>query len=530
MKRRDFLSSIGLAGAGISLNAFSQSSNQENRPNIVLILADDLGFSDIGCYGGEICTPNLDRLAGGGLRFTQFYNTARCCPTRASLLTGLYPHQAGVGMMVGNLGFPSYQGYLNDRCVTLAEALKRADYNTFMAGKWHVGNKRPHWPIDRGFDRYFGLISGACSYWELMPGREMAYDNRSWRPNPEDDSFYMTDAFADHAVQFLNEADQSENPFFLYLPFTAPHWPLHAWPEDIAKYRGQYRIGWDELRRRRHRRMIELGIVEDKWPLSPRHERVPAWEDADNPDEQDLRMAVYAAMVDRMDQNIGRVLKKLEQMNAMDNTLILFLSDNGACHVMVNRGEPGIPPGPRGGYWGYDYPWANAGNTPLRMFKQYCHEGGISTPLIAHWPARIKARNALTHQTGHVIDIMATCLDAAGIDYPATYHGKELIPLEGKSLVPIFDGERREGHDVIYWEHRGNRAVRKGDWKLVSTYDGNWELYNIADDRTELNNLAENMPEKYDELLRLYRAWAERCGVKTPGELAERRKEMRKQK
>jgi len=502
-----------------------EQPDAERRPNIVVILADDMGFSDLGCYGSEIETPNLDRLAAGGVRFTQFYNTARCCPTRAALLTGLYQHQAGVGQMANDLGFPSYQGYLNGRCATIAELLRDAGYVTLMSGKWHVGERPPHWPRQRGFDRYFGLISGACSYWELMPRRKMAFDDAPWRPDPQDDSFYMTDAFGDHAVRFLDEHAARGKPFFLYLPFTAPHWPLHAWPEDIAKYRGKYLAGWDKLRRQRHQRMIELGIVEANWKLSPRHPNVPSWQSVEDKDVQDLRMAVYAAMIDRMDQNIGRVMSKIDELGATDKTLVMFLSDNGGCHVMVNRGKPGIPPGPRGGFWGYDYPWANASNTPLRMFKQFTHEGGIATPLICYWPDGIKQARRLTKQTGHVIDIMPTCLEAAGVDYAETFDGRELIPLEGESLLPAMRNPKANEPRTLYWEHIGSKAVRSGDWKLVADRDRKtWELYDLVADRTELHDLSSKRPEKANELLAAWDAWATRVGVVDRQTIEKRRK------
>ena len=331
MLRRTFLAqSAGLLAA----------RNTERRPNIVLIMADDMGFSDIGCYGSEIRTPNLDGLAARGIRFTQFYNTARCCPTRSSLLTGLYAHQAGVGHMVSDRGFPAYQGYLNDRSVTIAEALRPAGYTTLMAGKWHVGEDRPHWPVDRGFDRYFGLISGGSNYFRLDPGRQMALDNQPYTPPAE--GFYMTDAFTDHALGFLDQAAAKTQPFFLYLAYTAPHWPLHALPEDIARYRGRYRMGWDALRIARHRRMIELGLVDRRWPLTPRDSRAPAWGEITDQEMRDLRMAVYAAQIYRMDQNIGRVLERLRAIGAEENTLVLFLADNGGCAEEVNRGAPAL--------------------------------------------------------------------------------------------------------------------------------------------------------------------------------------------
>jgi arylsulfatase len=481
------------------------------RPNIVLIMADDMGFSDLGCYGSEISTPNLDRLARSGVRFTQFYNTARCCPTRAALLTGLYNHQTGVGHMVADRGAPSYQGYLNDRCVTIAEALRQGGYHTLMSGKWHVGEDRPHWPTDRGFERYFGLISGATNYFRLDEGRKMALDDRPYTPPRE--GFYITDAFTDHAVKFIDEYGRRAQPFFLYLAYTAPHWPLHALPAEIAKYRGRYMMGWDALRGARHARMIRLGIVERRWPLTPRDSSAPAWQEVTDKEARDLKMAVYAAQIDRLDQDIGRVLRRLKEIGAEENTLVMFLADNGGCAEEVDRGKPGVPPGGADSFMSYGLPWANASNTPFRLYKHWVHEGGIATPFVARWPAVIRRGNVITPQVGHIIDVMATCLEVAGVEYPKTYQGREILSLEGRSLVPIFQGRQRQGHEFLFWEHEGNRAVRQGHWKLVSRHPGAWELYDLEADRTELSNLAQKHPEKVRELSEQYERWAARCGV-----------------
>ena len=491
------------------------------QPNIVLIMADDMGYSDIGCYGGEIHTPNLDRLATEGIRFSQFYNGARCCPTRASLLTGLYAHQAGVGFMVGNQGYPAYQGYLNDSCVTIAEALKPAGYRTLMSGKWHVGEDRPHWPTDRGFDRYFGLISGAANYFDPSKTkakgvrRKMALDDQPYTPPKE--GFYMTDAFTDHAVEFLDEAGRDEKPFFLYLPYTAPHWPLHAWPEDIAKYKGKYRKGWDKLREERRARMIEMGLIKDTWAMSPRDTATWPWADEKNKDLLDLKMAIYAAQIESMDAGIGRVLKKIEALGRRENTLVMFLADNGGCAeggpVGFDNRKNGLPPGGVDSYMSYGLSWANASNTPFRRYKHWVHEGGIATPFIASWPAVIKDGGTITHEVGHIIDVMATCVDAAGATYPKTHKGKAVTPFEGESLLPIFRNGTRAGHEAIFWEHEGNRAVRQGKWKLVSAHGKPWELYDLDADRTELNDLSSKHPDKARELEALYGAWAKRCHV-----------------
>jgi arylsulfatase A-like enzyme len=481
-----------------------------SRPNIVIIMADDMGFSDIGCYGGEIETPNLDRLAARGLRFTQFYNTSRCCPTRAALLTGLYSHQAGVGHMINNLGSPAYQGFLNDRCVTIAEVLRTNGYLTGMSGKWHVGEDRPHWPVDRGFDRSFALISGGTSYFKLDEGRKMAIEEQPYTPPAE--GFYITDAITGSAVALVSGFARMGRPFFVYAAYTAPHWPLHALEKDVAKYKGKYRIGWDELRKRRHQRMIELGIVDPRWPMTPRDPEVPAWEDAKNKDDWERKMEVYAAQIDRMDQGIGKIVEQLRADGVLENTLIMFLADNGGCAEKVNRGSPGVRAGEKDSYLSYGPPWANASNTPFRLYKHWVHEGGISTPLIVHWPAVVKP-SGMTHQPGHLVDLMATSLEVARAPYPRHYLGREILPLEGRSLLPIFQGKTREGHDAIYWEHEGNRAVRQGKWKLVAQFKREWELYDLEADRTELKNLAADHPEVVRHLLSKYESWVARSGV-----------------
>ncbi len=521
--RREFLQTLGAAAALVSLRGAQSAAQDQSRkrPNIVLIMADDMGYSDIGCYGGEVHTPNLDKLAAGGLRFSQFYNAARCCPTRACLLTGLYPHQAGVGDMVGNRGYPAYQGYLSDRCVTIAEALRPAGYHTLMAGKWHVGEQRPRWPTDRGFDHYFGLISGAANYFDITKAkarnvvRQMASDDQPYQPPKE--GFYMTDAFTDHAVTLLDEHGRDERPFFLYLAYTAPHWPLHALPEDIARYKGKYLKGWDRLREERYQRMVKMGLISEKWPLSPRDRGNQPWAEEKDKDLMDLKMAVYAAQIERMDRGIGQVLDKIRQLGKEQNTLVMFLADNGGCHEGGPRGfdnrNNGLPPGGVDSYMSYGQSWANASNTPFRRYKHWVHEGGISTPFIAYWPRVIETGGTITHEVGHLIDVMATCLDVAGAGYPRDYKGEEITPLEGKSLLPVFEGRGRPGHKALFWEHEGNRAVRQGKWKLVAANGGPWELYDLEADRTELNNLAAERPEKVSELKALYEAWATRCGV-----------------
>ena len=511
--RRSFVRQAGIVPImlAISLGATAREPRPPARPNIVLIMADDLGFSDLGCYGSEISTPNLDRLAAGGLRFTQFYNAARCCPSRAALLTGLYPHQAGVGHMAGNRGLPPYQGFLNDRCVTLAEALRQGGYHVMMSGKWHVGEQRPHWPLDRGFERYFGLISGACNYFRLAPGRQMAVDNDPYVPRG--DGFYMTDAITDHAVSFIDEYGRGVAPFFLYVSYTAPHFPLHAPPEDVARYRGRYMIGWDTLRQQRHQRLLELEIVDPGWLLSQRDPDVKAWEDIEDKASWDLKMAVYAAQIDRMDQGIGRILARLRTLGVEQDTLVMFLSDNGGGAADIDAGRPGAACGHPDSYMAYGRPWANASNTPFRLFKRWVHEGGIATPFIAHWPAVIKPGGGVTREVGHIIDVMATCLDVAGTEYPETFKGHRIVPIEGRSLLPVLQGKDRSGHDYLFWEHEGHRAVRHGKWKLLARHHEPWELYDLDTDRTELHDVAKKHKELVQELAAEYDSWAHRCSV-----------------
>ncbi len=481
------------------------------RPNIVIVLADDMGFSDLGCYGSEIATPHLDRLAADGLRFTTFYNAARCCPTRAALLTGLYPHQCGIGHMTDDRGTPGYRGRLSENAVTIAEALQDAGYRTFMSGKWHLGMRSSELPLDHGFQRYFGQLSGACNYFRPEPNRVMMLDSQVFRDFGKD--FYITDAITDRAIEFLTTADSSA-PFFLYVAYTAPHAPLHALPADIARYRGKYRVGWDAVRQQRYRRLLELGIIDPGWPLSTRPAEVPAWETIPDKDEQDLRMAVYAAQVDRMDQGIGRILEQIRRMDAESNTLVMFLSDNGGDAEDIDEAMTGAPVGTAESYRGYAPPWANVSNTPFRHFKRQVHEGGIATPLIVRWPALIRQGGGITREAGHVIDLMSTCLEAAGAAYPRNRRGRAVLPTPGRSLLPVFRGVPHGGaDDGLFWEHEGNRAIRRGSWKLVALAGGPWELYDMSVDRTESNDLADSRKDLVADLQMRYHAWADRCGV-----------------
>jgi arylsulfatase A-like enzyme len=523
INRRSFLASLFATAVPAAQSA--------SRPNVIIMMADDMGISDLGCYGSEIRTPNIDSLARSGLRFTQFYNCARCCPTRASLLTGLYPHQSAVGHMVEDRKFPAYKGDLSVNAVTIAEVMRAGGYHTWMSGKWHVTpvtQSKHNWPRQRGFDKFFGTIHGAGSFYDPAT---LSRDNEYIQP--EGKNFYYTNAIGENASRFIEDAAALNKPFFGYVAFTSPHWPMHALEEDVDRYKTRYKDGWDALREERHRRQIQLGLVDKKWPLTTRDADVETWKDAPNKEWEMRRMAVYAAMIDRMDQNVGRIVASLKKTGQLDNTLLLMLADNGGCaevlsekstgrHIPdktrdgrpVRRGNnPSIMPGRDDDYQSYGIAWANASNTPFRRYKHWVHEGGISTPLIAHWPSVIKKGGSLTSQPGHLIDLLATAADVGGATYPATFNGNAITPLEGKSLRPILEGKQRQAHSEIYWEHEGNRAVRQGKWKLVSTFPGDWELYDLDADRTELTDLAARQPAKTSELAAKWTAWSKKVGV-----------------
>jgi len=481
-----------------------------------------MGFSDLGCYGSEIPTPHLDSLAEGGLRFTQFYNTGRCCPTRASLLTGLYPHQAGVGHMTEDKNLPGYRGRLNDQCVTIAEVLKPAGYLSAMSGKWHVGQNQGVTPWGRGFDRSLNAAAGGFYFSEarksrlFLNGEELA-DDDSRLPK----AWYSTDLWTTFGLRFIDEALTQKKPFYLHLCHNAPHFPLQAPADAIAKFRGKYKSGWDALQAQRHARQLELGIVDKAWQPAPRPADVSAWQelDADAQDRFDHLMATYAACVFRMDQAIGDLVAGLKQRGVFENTLILFMSDNGGNAESGPNGRTNGDPTQAGSSWFCGESWAFLENTPFRRYKHFNHEGGIATPLIAHWPAGISSRGELRHQPSHLIDIMATCVDVGGAAYPQQFNGQPVLPLEGKSLVPAF-GNKPIERDALFWEHEGNAAVRVGDRKLVRLgQNGAWELYDLQADRTEQHDLAAAQPERVRELATKWNEWAKRAHViPAPGE------------
>jgi len=534
------------------------AADQAPRPNIIVMMADDMGFSDIGCYGGEIETPALDALAENGLRLTQFYNTSRCCPTRASLISGLYPHQAGIGHMMEDREHPGYQGDLNTSCRTMAEVLRRAGYKTYMSGKWHLtpnvrlGQSKHNWPLQRGFDRHYGTIHGAGSFFDpnsLTRDNELISPFADSEYQPE--TYYYTDAISDHVVRFIDEHTNSPEgrapqPFFMYVTYTAAHWPMHALPEDIAKYEGKYDAGYEAIRATRLKKMRDMGLLKPEWELSAQAED---WDKVDDKAWEVRCMEVYAAMVDRMDQGIARITEELRSTGQLDNTLIFYLQDNGGCaegmgrnrqkHARADKptlaplaagylqpdmipkqtrdGWPvlqgrGVLPGPADTYHGYGRGWANVSNTPFREYKHWVHEGGVATPLIVHWPTGIQRRGELEQTPGHLIDIAATCYDVAGANYPTEVDGNPITPLEGKSLRPLFENKPIE-RDAIYWEHEGNRAIRVNNWKLVAKEKQQWELFDLAADRTEQHNLATEKPDLVKQLDAKWTAWAERANV-----------------
>jgi len=516
-RRRLLLAGVA-AAAWLAWSGPARAAAAAPRPNIVVILVDDMGWSDVSCYGSEIPTPHLDALAADGLRFTQFYNTGRCCPSRATVLTGLYAHQAGVGHMVEDQGAPGYRGRLNDRCVTIAEVLRGAGYFTAISGKWHVGQNHGVVPWERGFDRSLNAPAGGF-YYPDHPRAEL-YLNGKKLDNHDPalpKNWYTTDLWTDYGLKFIDEGLAAKKPFFLYLAYNAPHFPLQAPPEDIARFRhGIYTNGWDVLREARHARQIAAGLVDKRWPLSPRPPEVKAWADETAAERERFEhiMAIYAACVWHMDQAVGVLVAGLQQRGVLDHTLILFMSDNGGNAESGPRGLlQGAHPGAVDSTVFCGQSWATLENTPFRRYKHFNHEGGIATPLIVHWPAGFAAKGELRTQPGHLIDIMATCVDVAGATYPAEFKGHAILPMEGRSLVPAF-GNQPIARDALYWEHEGNAAVRVGDWKLVRLGGkGAWELYDLVHDRTEQHDLAAARPDQVRELLAKWEAWARRAQV-----------------
>ncbi len=516
---------ISLTGAALS----------KEQPNIIIIMVDDMGFSDIGCYGSEIPTPHIDALAESGVKFSQFYNTGRCCPTRASLLTGLYSHQAGIGWMTTDHKLPGYRGRLNDNCTTIAEVLGSAGYLTAVTGKWHVGYTDTVNPVARGFHRSLNLEMGGVHYSNQtgkMKDRKLHFNGEEIsKEDPRlSPPWYGSDLWTDWGIKFLDEAIEEDKPYFWYLAHVAPHFPCMAPEETIAKYRGKYLKGWDVLREERYQRQIESGLIDPSHKLAPRPGEIPAWDSLaeDEKKRYDDMMAIYAAMIEEVDKNVGKLVDALKERNEYENTLILFLTDNGG------NAEAGI----KGKYLG-DNPgdphsdvfigqcWAHLNNTPFRRYKHYNHEGGTASPLIAHWPAGQKTREGWVATPTHVIDLMATCVEAGAASYPTERKGEAVVPMQGQSLLPLISGDRKFAERTLYWEHEGNAAVRAGDEKLVRVgAGGKWELYDLSKDRTELNDLAADHPDKATKLQMQFEAWAREANVIPRPERLRRKKKQ----
>lgn len=491
--------------------AMSTVCAAEKPPNIVLILLDDVGYSDYGCYGSEIDTPNIDRLAREGMRFTQFYCNPYCVPTRAALLTGLHPRY---------LGPARREMQLSLEMVTLGELMQSAGYQTALSGKWHLGRAAPHRPIDRGFGDFFGMLDGCSNHFDpsipdppFEGGRVRVWSRNAERVTEFPPDFYSTDAITDHALQNVRRFAAAGKPFFIHVCYTAAHSPLHAKPQDIAKYRGRYAAGWDELRQRRRQRQVELGIIDPKWTVTPREPEFPAWQDEPQKEWNENLMTVYAAMVDCIDQNIGRLLKTLEETQTDRNTIVLVLNDNGGCAEQAGGDNPQNIAGPKNHYVSCGAGWAYLQNTPLRRYKGWSHEGGISTPLVVRWPGVVRA-GTISRELGHIIDVLPTFAEIAGVPYPIERNGKKLLPVEGKSLLPILRGGTRTEPPVLYWTAFGHRAIREGQWKAVLDQSiGKWELYDIVADRTEMHDLVAKYPDRTQAMSTRWQTWAEETGA-----------------
>ncbi len=511
---------------------YCSSVFSQKRPNIIIILADDMGYSDLGCYGSEIPTPNLDLLAEQGVRFIQFYNNARCCPTRASLLTGLYPHQAGIGRMsedpeapkTHDEGVDGYRGSLSKNSVTIAEVLKTNGYHTYMSGKWHLGmDGKDKWPLQRGFEKYYGILSGGSSYLKPFPPRGITYGNGDMQYDFPD-GYYTTDAFTDSAIAFLKE-QRDPDPFFLYLAYNAPHWPLQAKEKDIQRFRNTYMIGWDSVKHERLRRQIKLGITKPEW--APSQSEMRAWKELTDKEKKDVayRMSVYAAQVYCLDYNVGKLLDYLKKKDQFNNTLIIFLSDNGASAepYLELGGRPQEEVNDPLKFWlvSYGIGWANTSDAPFKKWKNTTYEGGVSAPFIASWPDKLKQNiGGLNFLPYHVIDLMPTVLEAAGAGYPDTFNQRGIMKTEGISILPALLTGKGRVHDYFYWEHEENCAILHGSYKAVKRLpEGKWELYNIETDRTETNNIASQNAAIVADLDQHWQAWADANKVFPKGRL-----------
>ncbi len=525
MKIKTSYAFLGAATVIIAPSCTDATHNE--RCNVLLVLVDDMGYSDLGCYGNTIIeTPNLDALAENGIRINQFYSAARSSPSRASLLTGLYCHQSGMGhleSMHKDESHPAYRGMINDNCVTIAEVVRENGYYTGIAGKWHIGGAYGVTAHKRGFDNALVPGNPAFYYSTEAAGETMTYNDQPVPDGMLPDNWYSTDLYADQTIRYINEAKAEDKPFFLYLAFNAPHFPIQA-PQDIVKkYDGKYDKGWEELRKETYSKQLEIGITDPKYALSDLNEDIPDW--AEMSDELKDRMTsiqeTYAAAVDNMDQAMGRVVEALRECGELDNTMIIFLSDNGANAEQGPYGR--LSNGKESGgikcFQGQS--WAGYSNTPFRRYKHFTLEGGISSPCIIHYPNAIPRSmrgDIINHSYGCFMDIMPTIVEVTGSHYPTEYNGNQILPMEGESIMSIVEGGELTRQEVTFWEHEGNKAVREGDWKAVSTYGGRWYLYNVADDRTELYDLSTQHPDKVERFVKLWDEWAARCNVEKGSE------------
>lgn len=491
----------------LALCLVTHSVQAADQPNIVLIMVDDMGFSDIGCYGGEVETPNLDKLASEGMRFTQFYNNAKCTTTRASILTGLYPR--------GKIG----DKHLRRNMMTLGEGLRTCGYMTSLSGKWHLGRGEINHPYHRGFDEFYGLLDGCCNFFDpsrpdpaYKGGRTRVFAKNDQRITDFPDDFYTTDAFTDHAIQCIKAASEAGKPFFAHVTYTAPHYPIHAKPSDIEKYIGKFKMGWDAMRRQRFQRQQQLGLATDAWQLSLGESKSYPWDDA-NHEFEDLRMAVYAAMIDSVDQNVGRIMQVLKDTGQDENTWVMFLSDNGGCAEEPGGRDPAQRnPGPGDDYVAVGPSWGWAQNAPFKRYKSWLHEGGITSPFIAWRPGHVPA-NSINRAPAHIIDLLPTCLELAGGEYPSDYEGNTLLPVEGRTMASLLAGKPREPHEQLCWQWAGNRAIRQGNWKLVwdkLNERKQWELYDLSKDRCELKDLADQETARVTAMSEAWFAWAKK--------------------
>ncbi len=534
------LNSLFITGLALFSSQIYAQKADSNRPNIIIFMLDDMGYSDLGCFGGEIQTPNMDQLAATGVRFTQMHNCARCCPTRASLMTGQYPQKAGINGMGVNLNMNS---------ATIAEVLTEIGYHTGMIGKWHLSETKPvadkkeqlrwlahradygpfsplkNYPSNRGFEEHWGNIWGVVNYFDPF---SLVHNETPIKEVPKD--FYMTDFITQKSLDLIDSYSNDDKPFFLYVAHTAPHWPLHALPEDIAKYKDTYKEGWEVLRKNRYKRMVAMGIIDSSTYKLPENSSGESWADCDKKAYESACMSAHAAMVDRVDQGMGKIIQKLKENVQYDNTIIFVLSDNGASYergYLPGFDRPGFTrdstiinynaehPGPEN-TWNYiGKAWASASNTPFRFWKKESYEGGSATSFIIHWPNGLKGKeNTINRSVAHVIDILPTCLELSGATYPKTINGEKTVSLDGTSILPLLYGQKQSIHDTLYWEHEGGRAIRTGDWKMSSLPGKQWELFNISKDHTEIKDLSGKNQDKVIEMNKGWTNWAKRMGTK----------------